>query len=319
MNMNLRSVLTKLNEKFKENIKYIKRNYLLLLMLVPGLIMLVLYKLAPLGGMVIAFQNFSSFKGILNSDFAGFKYFIQMVEDPYMLTLVKNTLILAFMTLLFSFPIPIFFALMLNEVRMKRIRHMVQSLSFFPYFISAAVMVSVLYTMLSPSNGIVNQIISNLGGKPIYFVTESEWFRPLYIGLQIWQTMGYSGIIYIAAMLAIDPTLYEAASVDGANRWHKIFYITIPCIMPTIVVMLIIAVGNIFTVDLDRILLMYNSSVYDTADVIQTYVYRIGFQNQGFPNYSYGTAVNLVKSVIAFILVVWTNRLAGKFSQQRVF
>lgn len=180
-------------------------------------------------------------------------------------------------------------------------------------------MVSILYQMVSPSSGIINSIIRFFGGDAINFMAKPEWFRPLYILLEVWQTFGYSAIIYIAAIMNIDPALYEAAEVDGANRWDKMFRITLPCISTSIIVMLIISVGNIFTINQDRILLMYNSSVYDTADVIQTYVYRMAFESKGFPDYSYGTAVNMLKSVLAFLLVNLVNKLADKFSETRLF
>ena len=173
--------------------------------------------------------------------------------------------------------------------------------------------------MLSPSSGIVNEIIKFFGGKPISFMSNPHWFRPIYIILQIWQTFGYSSIIYMASMASIDMSVYESADIDGAGRWKKMWYITLPAIKPTIITMLIISVGNIFTVDLDRILLMYNQSVYETADVLQTYVYRLGFASSGFPEYSYGTAVNLVKSVIAFLLVTLTNKIADKYADSRLF
>ena len=175
------------------------------------------------------------------------------------------------------------------------------------------------FGILSPGSGIVNNMIRSLGGEPINFMAKPGWFRPLYVILEIWQTFGYSAIIYIAAMMNIDPSLYEAAEVDGATRWDKIKRITLPCISTSIIVMLIISVGNIFTVNLDRILLMYNSSVYDTADVIQTYVYRIAFESKGFPDYSYGTAVNILKSVIAFAMVSFVNKMADKFAETRLF
>ena len=180
-------------------------------------------------------------------------------------------------------------------------------------------MVSIMATLLSPTSGIVNSIIRSLGGDSINFMAKPGWFRPLYVILEIWQSFGYSAIIYIAAMMNIDPSLYEAAEADGANRWDKMFHITLPGISTSIIVMLIISVGNIFTVNLDRILLMYNPSVYDTADVIQTYVYRIAFESKGFPDYSYGTAVNILKSVIAFILVTTVNKVADKFAETRLF
>jgi putative aldouronate transport system permease protein len=173
--------------------------------------------------------------------------------------------------------------------------------------------------MLSPSQGIVNRLVTFLGYRPVYFMTEPAWFRPLYVILSVWHGFGYSSVVYLASIVAIDQNLYEAAEIDGANRWQKMFRITLPCMIGSIVVMLIISVGNIFSVDLDRILLMYNPNVYETADVIQTYVYRIGFANLGFPDYSYGTAVNTIKSIIAFVLVVGTNNLASHFSDTRLF
>ncbi len=299
--------------------KDIKKNYLLYLMLLPGIIILVCFKAAPVGAMVIAFQDFSAFKGIMGSDWVGLEHFKKIFQDPYMLKLVSNTVILAVLSIVVVFPFPIIFSLFLNEVKIKKIRHTVQSLSFLPYFISSAIMVSILYTLVSPSYGLINKIIEFFGGESIFFMAEPGWFRPLYIILQIWQTFGYSAVIYIAAMMAIDTEQYEAADMDGANRWQKMWYITLPSISSSVIVMLIISIGNIFSVDLDRILLMYNPSVYETADVIQTYVYRIAFQSTGFPDYSYGTAVNMLKSVIAFILVIIANKLAAKFSETRLF
>lgn len=300
-------------------IKDIKKDWILYLLLLPGLLSLILFKIGPVGGMVIAFEKFSAFQGVFGSEWVWFDNFKKIFSDPYIPKVVINTIILAVLTIVVVFPIPIIFSLFLNEVRLKWVRSTVQSLSFLPYFISAAVMVSILYTILSPSSGMVNNIIRSLGGDPINFMAKPGWFRPLYVILEIWQTFGYSAVIYIAAMMNIDPSLYEAAEVDGANRWDKILRITLPCISTSIIVMLIISVGNIFTVNLDRILLMYNSSVYDTADVIQTYVYRMAFESKGFPDYSYGTAVNILKSVIAFILVSVVNKAADKFSETRLF
>lgn len=300
-------------------VKDIKRNWILYLLLLPGLLSLILFKLGPMGGMVIAFEKFSAFQGVFGSPWVGLDNFKKIFQDPYIPKVVGNTIILAVLSVVVVFPIPIIFALFLNEVKQKWVRSVVQSLSFLPYFISAAVMVSILYTILSPGSGIVNSIIRSLGGDAVNFMAKPGWFRPLYVILEIWQTFGYSAIIYIAAINNIDQEMYEAAEVDGANRWDKMFRITLPNISTSIIVMLIISVGNIFTVNLDRILLMYNSSVYDTADVIQTYVYRIAFESKGFPNYSYGTAVNILKSVIAFILVNIVNKLADKFSEARLF
>lgn len=299
--------------------KDLRNNYLLYLLMVPGFLLLVLFKIGPVGAMAIAFEDYSPALGVFGSKFVGFDQFIRIFNDPYIWKITGNTIILAFLSVVVVFPIPIIFALFLNEIKVKWIRSTVQSLSFLPYFISAAVMVSILYTLLSPSSGLVNAIIVRLGGEPVNFMAQAGWFRPLYVLLEIWQTFGYSAIIYIAAMMNIDPTLYEAAEIDGATRWTKIWRVTLPCLMPSIITMLIISVGNIFTVNLDRILLMYNTGTYETADVLQTYVYRIAFQSTGFPDYSYGTAVNLVKSIIAFILVMTVNKIADKVADSRFF
>ena len=299
--------------------KDLRNNYLLYLLMVPGFLLLVLFKIGPVGAMAIAFEDYSPALGVFGSKFVGFDQFIRIFNDPYIWKITGNTIILAFLSVVVVFPIPIIFALYLNEIKVKWIRSTVQSLSFLPYFISAAVMVSILYTLLSPSSGLVNAIIVRLGGEPVNFMAQAGWFRPLYVLLEIWQTFGYSAIIYIAAMVNIDPTLYEAAEVGGATRWTKIWRVTLPCLMPSIITMLIISVGNIFTVNLDRILLMYNTGTYETADVLQTYVYRIAFQSTGFPDYSYGTAVNLVKSIIAFILVMAVNKIADKVADSRFF
>lgn len=299
--------------------KDLKRNWILYLLLLPGVLSLILFKIGPVGGMVIAFEKFSAFQGIFGSKWVGLDNFVKIFKDPHIPKVIGNTIILAVLSVVVVFPFPIIFSLFLNEVKQKKIRSTVQSLSFLPYFISAAVMVSILYQLMSPTSGLVNNIIRSFGGKATNFMAKPEWFRPLYVLLEIWQTFGYSAIIYIAAINNIDQELYEAAEVDGANRWDKMFRITLPCISTSIIVMLIISVGNIFTVNLDRILLMYNPSVYETADVIQTYVYRIAFESKGFPDYSYGTAVNLLKSVIAFVLVMAVNKLADKFAETRLF
>lgn len=300
-------------------IRDIRKNWILYLLMLPGFLSLILFKIGPVGGMVIAFEKFSAFQGVFGSKWVWVDNFKRIFQDPYIPKVVINTIILAVLSVVVVFPIPIIFSLFLNEIRQKWVRSAVQSLSFLPYFISAAVMVSILSTILSPSSGIVNSIIRAFGGESINFMAKPGWFRPLYVILEIWQSFGYSAIIYIAAMMNIDPSLYEAAEADGANRWDKMFHITLPSISTSIIVMLIISVGNIFTVNLDRILLMYNPSVYDTADVIQTYVYRIAFESKGFPDYSYGTAVNILKSVIAFVLVTAVNKLADKFAETRLF
>ncbi|GAA4428521.1 polygalacturonan/rhamnogalacturonan ABC transporter permease [Georgenia halophila] len=287
-------------------------------MLVPGLIHLVLFKLGPVGALVIAFQDFSTFLGITGSEWVGLENFRRFMEDPMIGRLIANTVILAVLVLFVSFPIPLVFALMLNEVRLRWLRRSVQTISFIPYFVSSAVLVSIMYTLFSPNGGVVNVVLEAFGRESISFFTEPAWFRPLYTFMHVWQNFGYSVIIYMAAMSAIDPTLYEAADIDGAGRWRKILNITIPSISTMIAVMLILNVGQILTIDLDRILLMYNPAVYSTADVIQTYVYRLAFASEGFPDYSYAAAVGLIQGAIAFVLVLLTNKASQKFTDSKV-
>jgi len=296
-----------------------RKHWLLYLLLVPGVIHLLIFKVAPLFGLVIAFKNYSTFVGVWDSPWVGLDQFQRFFSEPYIWMLVRNTVLLALITLLVGFPIPILFALFLNEVRMKFVKKFVQIMSFFPYFISAAVMVSIMYTVLNPQNGIVNQLLNWLGLESVFFVAEPAWFRPLYAALHVWHTFGYFAIIYLASMTTIDPSMYEAAEIDGAGRWKKMLYVTLPSLSGIIAVMFIVSIGNIFTVDLDKILLMYNPSVYETADVIQSYVYRQAFAPEGFPNYSFGAAVSLVQSIIALALVVTANQAAKRYSSSKLF
>ncbi|MFB9276900.1 ABC transporter permease [Cohnella cellulosilytica] len=296
-----------------------RKHWLLYLLLVPGIVQLLIFKVAPLFGLAIAFQNYSTFVGIWDSPWVGLEHFHRFFNDPYIYILVRNTVLLALITLLVGFPIPIVFALFLNEIRLRFIKKFVQIMSFFPYFISAAVMVSILYTVLSPQNGIVNQLLNWLGLESVFFMASPAWFRPLYATLHVWHTFGYFAIVYLASMTTIDPSMYEAAEIDGAGRWKKMFYVTLPSLAGIITVMFIVSIGNIFTVDLDKILLMYNPSIYETADVIQSYVYRQAFAPQGFPNYSFGAAVSLVQSVIALVLVLTANQAAKRYSSTKLF
>lgn len=305
--------------KFSDIKKDMWRCRLLWIMLIPGLLVLILFKVAPLFGLVIAFQDYSPFQGVFNSPLVGFENFKVFLSDPYCLVLIKNTVLLAFWTVVFSFPFPILFALFLNEVTIKPIKKAVQTVSFFPYFVSVAVAVSILYTFLNPSDGIINVLLNKIGIKSVFFMAKPEWFRPLYVFLSVWQTFGYNVIIYLAAISQIDPTMYEAADIDGATRWQKMFKVTLPSLSAMIVTMLIVNLGSIMSVDINKVLLMYNPSVYSTADVLQTYVYRIAFAAKGFPQYSLGAAVGLFQSVFAFVIVMLTNWISKKVSETSIF
>ncbi|MDF2964589.1 MAG: sugar transporter permease [Paenibacillus sp.] len=307
------------NKAGKRLLKQIWDAKLLYLLVLPGVVHLLVFKLAPLFGLVIAFQDYNTFQGIAGSTWVGLDNFEVFLKDPYFLVLLRNTLLLAVYNLVFGFPIPILFALFLNEVRQAMIKRFVQSLSFFPYFISSAVTVSIVYTFLSPQTGLVNRMLELFGVEPVFFMAEPGWFRSLYVSLNIWHAFGYGSIIYLAAITGIDPHQYEAAEMDGASRWQKMFYVTLPSLSNIIVVMFILNIGSFLSVDLDKVLLMYNPSVYETADVIQSFVYRQAFAGGGFPNYSFGAAVGLFQSIVAMILVVSANKISKKYSDSRLF
>ncbi|HUX20965.1 MAG TPA: ABC transporter permease subunit [Spirochaetia bacterium] len=292
---------------------------LLYLILLPGFIHLLIFKLAPIFGVIISFENYSPFRGMLRSQWVGFAQFAKFFSDPYSLVLIRNTILLAFYSLAFTYVVPIVFALFLNEVRNRAVLRSVQTVSLFPYFVSAAVVISIMYTFLSPQGGLVNQFLALFGIKPIFFMAQPQWFRPLYVGVSVWQQFGYSAIIYLAAIVGVDPELYDVAEVDGAGRWRKMFNVTIPGIRHVLIVMLILSIGQILTVDVSKVLLMYNPSVYSTADILQTYVYRAVFASGGFPNYSYAAAVGLIQSIFAFLLVIASNQISKRYSESSIF
>ena len=211
-----------------------------------------------------------------------------------------------------GFPIPVILALLMNEVRSKYFKKGVQTIVYMPHFISAVVVVSLINAMLSPSNGLFNQIIQMFGGDPVHFMAEPKYFKTVYVLSDIWQTAGYGSIVYLAALTSIDPSLYEAATVDGASKWKKLLHITLPCILPTIMTMLILRMGSIFTVGYEKIMLMYNPATYETADVISTYVYRRAFEGG---EYSFSAAVGLFNSVINFIVIIVFNKISKRVSE----
>jgi len=293
---------------------------LLYLMFLPCLIYFVIFKYVPLYGILIVFKNYSPFQGIWGSPWAGLEHFRSMLTDPYFYKLFKNTVVLALYSILFGFPAPILFALFLNEVKHRFLKRLVQSVTFFPYFISSAVAVAILYSLLAPQQGIVNVVLYNVfQAGPFYFMLDPAYFRSLYNGLMIWQGFGYGAIIYLAAMTSIDQSLYEAAEIDGASRWRKMWHVTLPGISSTIIILLILRIGSILSVDLETILLMYNPNLYDVADVLASFVYRKAFPANGFPDYSYAAAVGLFQSVVALSLVLAANALAKRYSSSKLF
>lgn len=292
--------------------KVLRRDKYLVLLVLPVLVYYAIFHYIPMYGVIIAFKQFKPLKGILGSDWAGFYYFQLFFESAYFWRLLKNTLLLSIYSLLWGFPVPIVFALLLNELKEGLFKKSVQTISYLPHFISIVVICGMIVNFTSPKGGVINTMLGWLGIAPIPFLTEPSWFRDIYISSSIWQSFGWSSIIYLAAIAGIDPQLYEAAEMDGANRWQKMWYITLPCLVPTIVILLILNVGNLMDVGFEKINLLYNPTTYETADVISTYVYRQGIQNA---DYSYSTAIGLFNNVINLILLVTVNRLSRKVSE----
>ena len=287
--------------------------WLFLIMLLPTAYYL-LFCYYPMYGVVLAFKNFKPKLGIIGSPWAsqnGMKYVLQVVNDPYFWTVFKNTIVLNLANLLITFPAPIILALLLNEVSRSSFKRLVQTVTYLPHFLSTVVVVGMMNVMFN-SSGIVNQAIAAMGGEKIAFLNDAQYFRPMYIGSNIWQGIGWDSIIYLSALSGLDMELYEAARIDGAGRWKQTLHITIPGILPTIIIMLILAMGRIMNVSYQKILLMMTGSNQSVSDVISTYVYRRGITKADF---SYATAVNLFQSLVSLFFVGVTNFIARRTSE----
>jgi len=291
--------------------KFLKSRQLLILFL-PGLIFYLLFRYAPMYGILIAFKKYSPFLGVSKSPWIGLGNFKNFFNSPDFFMLFRNTLLIGFYNLLWNFPAPVIFAIILNESRIQKLKKGVQTVSYLPSFLSTVIVCSMAIDFLSPSGGVINRIIQFFGGKPIYFMIKPEWFRTVYVATGMWSGTGTSSIVYLAALTNIDPQLYEAGRVDGCGRLRSIWHITIPSILPTVITMLILNVGSIINVGYEKILILYNAATYSTADVFSTYVYRRGLQGG---NFGLGTAVDLFNSVIALILLVLTNAISRKLTE----
>lgn len=291
-------------------LKLYEARYLLLLLL-PGLIFYAVFQYGPMYGILMAFKNYRGSSSIWAAEWVGLQWFEEFFNSFYFWRLLRNTLLISLYNLIFGFPIPIIFALILSETRNAHFRKIVQTVSYLPHFISVVVVVGMLHIMLSTTNGVVNNLIRASGGQSVNFMGESEWFRPLYIGSGIWQSFGWNSIIYLAALTGIDPALYEAAYMDGANRLQKVLHVSLPGIMPTMVILLIMQLGRTMSVGYEKIILMYTPATYEVADVISTYVYRRGIVNGQF---SFSTAVGLFNSVVNMALLVAVNALSRRIN-----
>ncbi len=281
--------------------------YLQLMFLLP-LIYLIIFKYGPMFGLLIGFQDYHIIKGVFGSKWVGLKHFKDFIYDPYFWIVVRNTVLLNVYSIIFFFPAPIVLALLLNEVRHLKFKKFVQSISYIPHFLSTVVIAGMVINFVS-FDGPVNQFVKAMGMKPVVFLAKPEWFRPIYVASEIWQRVGWVAIIYLAALTGVNPNLYEAARIDGANRWQQARHITLASLAPIISIMMLLTIGRMMTVGFEKVLLLYNGAIYDTADVISTYVYRRGLLGADF---SYGTAVGFFKSVIASALIIAANTTARK-------
>lgn len=289
--------------------RHMKRDRQLLILFIPCIVFYALFRYGPLYGLIIAFKDYSVYQGILGSEWVGLEHFRKFFDSPDFWLLFKNTFLLGLFTLIWAFPFPILFAVMLNEVRSVNFKKTVQTFSYLPAFLSVVIVSSMIIDFLSPTHGLVNEALKALGFEAKYFLAAPEWFRSIYVSSEIWQHMGYEAIIYLAAIASIDPTLYEAARVDGASRFQMMRYITIPSIMPTILIMFIIKSGSMFRIGYEKVLLLYNPMTYEVADVFSTYVYRKGLLET---NYSYAAAVGLFESVIALVMLLLSNLISKR-------
>lgn len=283
----------------------------LFLLLLPVIAYFVVFHYVPMYGVLIAFEDFLPRSGILGSEWVGLQNFQKMFSGLYFWPVFRNTLIISFLKLIVGFPMPIILALLLNEVSCGWFKKSVQTITYLPHFIGWVVLAGIVQQVLSPSTGVLNYVITALGGEPIFFMGSTKWFRPVVVLSSIWRNCGWDSIIYLAATSGIDPTMYEAANLDGATRFQKIWYVTLPGLIPTITIMLIFALGGVMNDDFDQLYNMLNAKVLSVGDVIGTYTYRVGLQQM---NYSYATSVGLFKNVIALLLVSLSNLFSKKIS-----
>lgn len=306
------SIKTNRFRKFCSNVKAHK---LLYAMMIPGIIYFIIFNYLPMCGLVIAFKDFNFNKGIFGSSWVGFKYFKILFGSQDFFQIFWNTLILNVYGLIFNFPGPIILALLMNEVRNISFKRTIQTLVYFPHFLSWIIVGGIVFKFFY-LDGTVNTVLTGFGMEAIPFLTSPKYFRSIFILSGMWKEIGWGTIIYLASITAIDQSLYEAAVVDGANRFKQMFYITIPCIAPTIMVVLILRMGSMLSVGFEHVFVLYNPFVYSVADVFSTYIYRVGIQQARF---SYSTAIGMFQSVIGFIMVLTANRLANKFGDSGIW
>jgi putative aldouronate transport system permease protein len=288
--------------------KALRRDWRLYSLVLLPLLFFLVFRYLPMAGNVIAFRRFQPGGSIFGEEWVGLRYVEMFISDPTFWKVFSNTLILGALTMLFCFPLPIVLALLLNEVRSRYFKRFVQTVSYLPHFLSI-VIVAGMILQLTSLDGTVNQVVRALGGTAIPFMQEADWFRTIYVSSEVWQTVGWGTILYLAALTTIDEELYEAARIDGANRWQQTWHVTLPSILPVTVTLLILNIGTFLAVGFEKILLLYNPLTYDTADVISTYLYRVGLESN---NFSYATAIGLFEAIIGLTLIMSANALSRR-------
>ncbi len=302
-------------------LRYFSQNWSLYLMSLPGIVYLVLYKFLPLIGLSLAFKEYDMFAGsglldsMLKSDWVGLDYFRRIFSTPQFWTLLRNTILISVYKIVILFPLPILLSLLLNELRSARIKRYVQTALYLPHFLSWVIIYGIFFTLLS-TDGIVNQVLEKIGSPQLMFFTDQSLFRSLLVATEGWRETGWGTIVYLAALTSIDPALYEAALMDGANRFQRMIHITFPSIASVVALMLLLRVGNILQAGYEQILVMYNPAVYPVADILQTYIYRIGL---GKLDFSTGTAMGMFESVVGFMLVITCNGISRKFFERSLW
>lgn len=299
--------------------RYLKAHWELYLMLLLPLAHFILFKYFPMFGNILAFRRFRPLTGPYGVSWVGLRYFEQFMGQPDFWRAFLNTLTLSVTNLVINFPVPVVFAILLNELRNLRFKKFVQTVSYMPRFISTVVVISILTELLSPSFGALNRLLQALTGQPpVYYMNEAAYFRPLYIITDMWQYTGWSAIIYLAAITGVNADLFEAARIDGANRFQQILYVTLPTILPTIMVMFILRVGHLMSLGFEKVLLMYTPSNSMVSDIIDTYVFRMGFQSSA-NQYSYATAIGLFSGIIGLVLVTLSNYLSRRLTGESIY
>ena len=300
----------------KKYLTLLKRDKYLLLMILPALVLILLFNYLPMGGLLMAFENYSANKGTSGSEFVGLANFKAFFSSIFAFRVIKNTFLLSLLNLLWGFPIPILFALMLNELRNGPFKKIVQTVSYLPHFVSTVVIIGMMISIFDPNFGLVNVIRGKFGLQSIAFLSETSWFRTLFVGSEIWQNFGWNSIIYIAAIAGINQDFYEAAKIDGASRFQLAMHITLPCLVPTIMTLFILNCGWMFSIGFEKVILMYSPGTYEVSDIISTYVYRKGILGADF---GYATAIGLFNSLINVVILLTVNRISKRTKGISIF